>query len=324
MARILIIGKVRSPIHWVEDVHAAARALGHDSWVLPLNRGLTLLAEALRCARRIHKPFWDTYLLAQLDKYIKCKRPDIILFVGALHAPVSLLKAAYSYATQCAVCAWVGDKPDPNKATSLRYFHRVYITDTAFRSLITTPIDRIRWLPLGVNDDVFYPCHAPKTRDTIFVGVATLHRATVLRRLRQPVTIVGPNWRGPFVEGLGQHVVLLGNVAPSDVAMLYRTSKVCIDIRNECNIIHGVNQRIFETAACGVPVITERVPDVEQCFDIGREILTWTTAEELDDNLRMLLADNYRALALARQAVCRVMSNHTYKHRLRVILEDIL
>ncbi len=71
--------------------------------------------------------------------------------------------------------------------------------------------------------------------------------------------------------------------------------------------------RMFEAAASGVPVVTDRWAGIERYFEPGREILLVTTA---DDVLAVLQGTSERErTAIAQRARARVLREHTAEHR---------
>lgn len=71
--------------------------------------------------------------------------------------------------------------------------------------------------------------------------------------------------------------------------------------------------RLFEAAACGVPIISDNWPGLGTIFKTGREILV---AEGTDDVLRILRNTTpARHKALAAAARTRVLNEHTAAHR---------
>lgn len=67
--------------------------------------------------------------------------------------------------------------------------------------------------------------------------------------------------------------------------------------------------RLFEAAACGVPVISDRWPGIDDIFVPGEEILLAETATDVDLFLRRLSLDEARAVG--RRARKRVLAEHT-------------
>jgi len=79
--------------------------------------------------------------------------------------------------------------------------------------------------------------------------------------------------------------------------------------------------RLFELAACGVPVVSNPLAGVERWFEPGRELLVVRDADEASEAYRELLADPGQAEELGRRARERVLEEHTYAHRARRLLE---
>jgi spore maturation protein CgeB len=71
--------------------------------------------------------------------------------------------------------------------------------------------------------------------------------------------------------------------------------------------------RLFEAAACGVPVISDRWPGIDTFFAPGREILTADTSENIVQTIcETPEAQRRLVAATARQ---RVLREHTAEHR---------
>jgi spore maturation protein CgeB len=71
--------------------------------------------------------------------------------------------------------------------------------------------------------------------------------------------------------------------------------------------------RLFEAAACGTPIISDRWPGIEAFFDVGSEILTASTPSEVLAILRAVPEAERRAMA--ERARRRVLTEHTASHR---------
>ncbi len=79
--------------------------------------------------------------------------------------------------------------------------------------------------------------------------------------------------------------------------------------------------RLFEAAACGVPVISDAWPGLETFFEPDREILFATSA---DDVLRSLNLPEERRRGIGSAARERVLANHTADHRAAELEDAIL
>jgi spore maturation protein CgeB len=73
--------------------------------------------------------------------------------------------------------------------------------------------------------------------------------------------------------------------------------------------------RLFEAAACGTPVISDRWPGIETIFEPGTEILLVSDAREVSQILRDIPEE--RRLTIAEKARRRVVADHTPDHRAR-------
>lgn len=71
--------------------------------------------------------------------------------------------------------------------------------------------------------------------------------------------------------------------------------------------------RLFEAAACGAAMISDRWPGIERFFTPGREILLPESTGEVVEILRATHPDDRRALGAAARA--RILAEHTAEHR---------
>jgi spore maturation protein CgeB len=71
--------------------------------------------------------------------------------------------------------------------------------------------------------------------------------------------------------------------------------------------------RLFEAAACGVPVISDRWPGLDSIFQVGEEILVADSAAEAVVFLERVEEDERREIAA--RARHRVLAEHTAECR---------
>jgi spore maturation protein CgeB len=76
-----------------------------------------------------------------------------------------------------------------------------------------------------------------------------------------------------------------------------------LNVRNEANVEHGLNQRSFEPLACGAVVLNDDLADLPLCFEPGREILVYRDAEELNALMARLRREPSLPCRSPRQAV---------------------
>ena len=66
----------------------------------------------------------------------------------------------------------------------------------------------------------------------------------------------------------------------------------------------------------GTPVLTDAQPDIPHCFEAGTEMLIYQNADDLNNIVSALRRDPGRAAAIGMAGRRRVLSCHTYAHRL--------
>ena len=78
--------------------------------------------------------------------------------------------------------------------------------------------------------------------------------------------------------------------------------------------------RMFEALACGIPLVSAPWQDTEGLFEAGRDYLVARHGQEMRQHLRLLLADEEFARALAEQGRRTIRARHTCAHRVRELL----
>jgi spore maturation protein CgeB len=85
----------------------------------------------------------------------------------------------------------------------------------------------------------------------------------------------------------------------------------------------AVNQRVFDVPACGAFLLTDHQEALEEAFDIGREVIVFEDPEEIPDLVRFYLDNPQKRQAIAASGRERVLAEHTYRHRLHRIVEQM-
>jgi spore maturation protein CgeB len=85
----------------------------------------------------------------------------------------------------------------------------------------------------------------------------------------------------------------------------------------------GVNCRVFEAAGSGGAILTEAREGLSELFDVGTDLLTYTSFGELKERATYLLEDRSAGQELARSAGSRAHRDHTYERRLTQILSSL-
>jgi spore maturation protein CgeB len=84
-----------------------------------------------------------------------------------------------------------------------------------------------------------------------------------------------------------------------------------------------IKGRNFEVPGCGGFLLTERVPHLEDYFELGREVAVFEQSDELAEQVRHWLDRDEERQAVADAGHRRVLAEHTYDHRFAAIFADL-
>jgi spore maturation protein CgeB len=174
---------------------------------------------------------------------------------------------------------------------------------------------------------LYYPARggllaAPPLDDLGYMGTfapdrqAKLHRLLIepARRLPdQRFVVAGPLF--PDVAQWPANVRNIYHLSPREHRGFYLSSRMTLNLTRQAMVEYGYSPsvRLFEAAACGVPVLTDAWPGIEEFFEPGREILVVRDAGGVVACLRQLSPRDLRAIGEAARA--RVLSYHSGEQR---------
>jgi spore maturation protein CgeB len=148
-------------------------------------------------------------------------------------------------------------------------------------------------------------------------------QATIERLLLEPAralphlrfAVAGPQY--PPEIDWPANVERIEHVAPGDHPRFYASQRLTLNA-TRCEMAEAgwsPSVRLFEAAACGVPVISDWWPGLDEFFRPGDEILV---ARDADDTLRILRTTSDEELRrIGARARVRVLRDHTAEHRAR-------
>jgi spore maturation protein CgeB len=96
----------------------------------------------------------------------------------------------------------------------------------------------------------------------------------------------------------------------------------CSTINFNCTSLQmkgAVNQRVFDVPACGQFLLTDHRRQIEDLFEPGSEVICFHEPGEIEDLVRFYLDHDTARNRVAARARKRVLSEHTYEHRIEVI-----
>ena len=175
-----------------------------------------------------------------------------------------------------------------------------------------------RALYCSVDPDLYAPLILEKTWDLSYLGTYSADRQPTLERLlvepahRHPelrFAVAGPKY--PASIAWPKNVDRIEHLEPAEHAAFYARSRFTLNVTRADMIAAGWSPsvRLFEAAACGTPIISDRWPGIEDLLEPGREIILADDCTQVVDALRC------NADRLGEAARQRLLSAHTSAHR---------
>jgi spore maturation protein CgeB len=132
--------------------------------------------------------------------------------------------------------------------------------------------------------------------------------------------IGGNGWHD---KPMSPNVKDLGHVYTRDHNAFNRTPTAVLNVNRQSMARYGFSPatRVFEAAGAAACLITDHFEGVETFFEPDIEILIAASGDEVAEHVRSLTPT--RAREIGRQALHRVLAEHTYGHRIE-LLEQVL
>ena len=85
----------------------------------------------------------------------------------------------------------------------------------------------------------------------------------------------------------------------------------------------AVNQRVFDCPAAGGFLLTDAQTDLESLFDAPNETARYTGIDEARELIRYYSEHDTERTTITQRARERILSEHTYEHRLQTMTERL-
>lgn len=128
----------------------------------------------------------------------------------------------------------------------------------------------------------------------------------------QRFVLAGPGY--PDTMAVTDNVTVIHNVPATGHRAFYNAQRFTLNLTRADMIRAGYSPsvRLFEAAACAVPIISDYWDGLETFFTIGTDILI---ASSPLDTLRHLALPDEERISIGRRARRRVLAEHTAEHR---------
>ena len=179
-----------------------------------------------------------------------------------------------------------------------------------------------RALYCSVDPDFYYPEEKPEKWQMGYLGTySTDRQPTVNELLNKPAAdfpekdfvVAGPQYPEDF--NWSKNVQRIEHLPPAEHREFYNSQRFTLNVTREDMIKAGYSPsvRLFEAAACGVPIISDYWDGIESIFEPGKEILIAKSASEVSEYFRNISEEESKTIGeRARQ---KVLKSHTAKAR---------
>lgn len=113
-----------------------------------------------------------------------------------------------------------------------------------------------------------------------------------------------------------------GPIAWNKLQRVYQRSRLVLNV-SRFQLIASVTQRHFDVPMCGSVLLTDDRPGLRDYYAPGEEILVYRDMDDLEATARKALDEPDRLREISSRARARTLREHTYQHRLGVILKII-
>jgi spore maturation protein CgeB len=242
------------------------------------------------------------------------------------------VRAFYDIDTPITLTALAGHRCEYLSRSTLAGYD-LYLSFTGGRALARLEAlgaRQARPLYCGVDVQAHAPVREAPAWDLGYLGTYAVDRQPALEALMLDVArarrdgrfvVAGPLYP-PDIEW-PVNVTRMEHVAPPEHPRFYARQRWTLNLTRADmkRLGHAPSVRLFEAAACGVPVITDTWDGLDAFFEPGSEIVAAHSARDVEQALWGVSEDRRRAIGDAARR--RVLASHTAEARARTLEEYI-
>jgi spore maturation protein CgeB len=286
---------------------------------------------------RLVTPRWRRHL----ERLVERERPDAVVVFTVPMAHFRGIPTALRERFGVPVVFYDGDVPMSlpefgGMDTGFNYYHGadpseydlvVSNSEGGLERLLELGARRAEAVFWGADPEFFAPHDVEKEMDVFFYGYGDK-----FRREWMAAMIGEPSRRAPEIDfALGGRdfqgdvgsARRVGDVPFNVFARTISAARVNLNVtrRSHATVPCSSTCRPFELAAAGAAIVSNPQEGIERWFQPGSEIVVVADAEEALAAYRELLGDPGQAEELGARARERVLDEHTYRHRARLLLD---
>lgn len=260
----------------------------------------------------------------KIIKLAKEFKPDVVLSVtGLLHPAV--LEELGKFAKGRRIIWW-GDPPANSQKWGILDpgWDWIYVKDRAAETKLRLLGRNVHLLHEAMNPLWHRPVAGQKNGSVVVAGNYYAFRQAIILKLKGDgiaFELYGarpPRWAHPLIKKMHTGKYVTGE----EKSRVFGEGMACL---NSFSLAEGnsLNCRAFEVAGAGGLQIIEYRPAIEECFEPGKELLTFNTYDELLHHLNRAQSERGKMEKIRKAGADRALADHTYEHRLKVILNNL-
>ena len=316
---VLVVGKSGRAGGWFEYLSSGFERLGHTVYRFS-TKGNSEFQHLKFKLYKSKQAQYEKYMAAVFDRFLNRKKIDICIALNGYRIPAVLIEILKSRNPGCARYTWVAERFSDEARYHASLFDEVYYTDTRF---ITDHRElgfdsQVTYMPHAVDTRVYTVSEMIRRNLMLYVANRSAFREDMVSNIRTKIQINGRGWRryrNRTIHSVKPHRVNL-KMLPD----LYSEYLAVLNLRSEDLHLNGLGQKSFEPFGCKTPVVHANVPDIERCFEPGKEIFVFNDIEELNELYKKLLTDKALARQTGEAGYNRICASHTYDHRIKEFL----
>ena len=166
-------------------------------------------------------------------------------------------------------------------------------------------INNVKWLPLAADPEIHKKHQVNKEYDISFIG----HYAHGPRN--KLLQIIKSNFDNVYI---GQQFF-------EEMAKTYSASKIIFNR----SLKNDINMRVFEAMSTGSLLVTNDVSDngILEIFQDEQVLVQYSSEAELLKKLKYYLKEEKKREFIAEKGRKNILANHTYTHRMKVLLSEV-
>ncbi|MFA9556912.1 glycosyltransferase [Evansella sp. AB-rgal1] len=282
-------------------------------------------------------PFETDRIIKIIDSF----QPDVALILIGFKLPIQIVQLLRSKGVILVV--WMTEDPYfiDHSLKLIHHYDYVFSIDLAALHVYKEAGHNHAYhLPLGTDTDIFYPtpCIKDFESDLCLVGYPYPNRLRMIKLLLKEtdysIHLVGSQWKKQFFKT--QHPKLSIHphwITPQNVNFIYNSAKINLNTHRPFNLKQNknkkgimplsINNRTFDIASCRSFQLIECKEDLSQHFNIGKEIICFTSMNDLVDKINYYITHENKREDIAKEGQNKVKSQHTFLHRMNEMIDTI-